>query len=191
MIEVRIEELINRAVAGDTEAFGGIYARYRTNVYRRIWSMVSNNAIAEDITSETFIRAFRAIGGFQADGGSIKAWLNTIAKNLVVEHYRSRHYKNLVMVDHVLDDSITDIGADEVVLNQLPSENIRGILRSRVREDWAEILIARYVEDLTVSETAEKLALRETQVIKNSHRARRVLENSLTPEELKRELERV
>ena len=82
-------DLVRAAQGGQREAFGQLYARYRPAVYRFVRGKVGDHALAEDLTSETFVRAWRGIGSVteqQADPG---AWLCTIARNLVLDHAKS------------------------------------------------------------------------------------------------------
>ncbi len=79
-------ELVERAQAGEAEAFGRLYDQYSDTVYRYIYYRVGGKATAEDLTSETFLRALRRISTFTWQGRDFGAWLVTIARNLVADH---------------------------------------------------------------------------------------------------------
>lgn len=85
--------LVERAQQGDTEAFGLIYDRYVDTVFRFIYFRVGNRPLAEDLTSETFLRALKRIGSFTWQGRDLGAWLVTIARNLVADHFKSGRYR--------------------------------------------------------------------------------------------------
>src|SRR6185436_8708591 len=76
-----ITDLVARVQAGDTSAFDGIYRRYYDPVFRFIWFRVTSRAVAEDLTSEVFLRALKRIGSFTWQGRDLGAWLITIARN--------------------------------------------------------------------------------------------------------------
>ena len=95
--------LVERAQAGDAEAFGLIYDRYVDTVFRFIYFRVGNRPLAEDLTSDTFLRALKRIGSFTWQGRDLGAWLVTIARNLVADHFKSGRYRLEVTTGDVLD----------------------------------------------------------------------------------------
>jgi RNA polymerase sigma-70 factor (ECF subfamily) len=88
-------ELVDRARAGDTRAFGLLVRRHQQRIHRLAMHLVRNRAEAEDVMQETFIRAYRALGGF--DGRSEPyTWLYRIAINLSLNVLRSRRSQRVV-----------------------------------------------------------------------------------------------
>lgn len=79
--------LISRAKEGDPQAFGQLYLRYREQVYRRCLFYVKSEELAEDLTQETFLKAWEAIPSYRPQKPIIM-WLNTIAKNTTINVYR-------------------------------------------------------------------------------------------------------
>src|SRR5262249_56811428 len=77
--------LVRLAQAGDGEAFGQLYDRYVDMVFRFVYLRVNDRALAEDFTSETFLRALRRIGTISYQGRDIGAWFITIARNIVLD----------------------------------------------------------------------------------------------------------
>src|SRR5204863_6999899 len=88
-----VKSLVARAQAGDAEAFGELYDRYVDLVYRYVYYRVGGQALAEDLTSEAFLRALRRITTFTWQGRDIGAWFITIARNLVAGHFKSGKYR--------------------------------------------------------------------------------------------------
>jgi len=82
-----VADLVRRAQDGDADAFGSLYDRYAEGIYRFCYHRTTSVALAEDLTSETFFRALRAISTFRWQGRDFGAWLTTIARNLVTDHY--------------------------------------------------------------------------------------------------------
>jgi RNA polymerase sigma-70 factor (ECF subfamily) len=82
-------ELVERAKR-EPEAFGELYRRHQLDVYRFAYSRLRNEADAEDVTSEVFMRALVAIGRYQDRGYAFTSWLLQIAANVVVDQHRAR-----------------------------------------------------------------------------------------------------
>lgn len=85
----REEAMIARAKS-DPDAFGELYDHYFPQIYRYVASRVRSQELAEDITSEVFFKALRAIGRYRSSGHPFSAWLYQIAVNSITDHYRSR-----------------------------------------------------------------------------------------------------
>ncbi len=85
-------QLINAYQTGDTEAFGLLYDRYVEKIYRFIYYKTFDTATAEDLTSSTFFKALNKIGTLDLARGNFSAWLYSIARNTVTDHYRSHHF---------------------------------------------------------------------------------------------------
>ena len=84
-----VADLVARSQAGEPEAFGLLYDRYVDLVYRYIYYRVGSPTLAEDLVSETFLRALRRIDSFTWQGRDFAAWLVTIARNLIADHFKS------------------------------------------------------------------------------------------------------
>lgn len=85
-IQVSEQELVERASNGDMDAFNQLVLEHQTLVYRYACSLMNDPAAAEDITQESFIKAFQNITSFR--GGSFRAWLMRIATNTLHDHAR-------------------------------------------------------------------------------------------------------
>jgi RNA polymerase sigma factor (sigma-70 family) len=81
-------DLLQRFAAGDLDAFESLFRQHQSSVYRWIVRTVRDPATAEDLTVETFWRAYRAHARFRPDG-NFEAWLRRIGTNAAVDHLRS------------------------------------------------------------------------------------------------------
>jgi len=90
---VDVWALVRQAQEGDAEAFGRLYDHFVTMVYRYVYHRVGDRATAEDVTSETFVRALRRIDSLSFQGRDVGAWLVTIARNIVLDHVKSSRYR--------------------------------------------------------------------------------------------------
>ena len=126
----RMMELVERAQAGEAEAFGRLYDQYSDTVYRYIYYRVGGKATAEDLTSETFLRALRRISTFTWQGRDFGAWLVTIARNLVADHFKSSRFRLEVTTGEMLDAN--EVGPQPGGLRPgVPLQ--RGVARSRTQ----------------------------------------------------------
>src|ERR1700712_3434226 len=85
--------LVRAAQAGDLDAFATLYDRYLPVVYRFICYRVKDRSLAEDFTSETFLRALRRFSELNYQGRDIGAWFITIARNIVLDHVKSARFR--------------------------------------------------------------------------------------------------
>jgi RNA polymerase sigma-70 factor (ECF subfamily) len=83
------DRLVERAKT-DADAFGELYDHYFGQIYRFVYSRLHDQEAAEDVTSEVFFKALRAIGRYRPSGHPFSAWLYQISVNAINDHYRSR-----------------------------------------------------------------------------------------------------
>ncbi|GAB3934068.1 hypothetical protein GCM10029976_042490 [Kribbella albertanoniae] len=127
---MRRAELVDRAQAGDVGAFGELYDEYSLTVYRYIYARVSSSALAEDLTSETFVRALRALDSFRWQGRDFGAWLVTIARNLITDHYKSGRVRLEVVTDEIETHDRQTEGPEVDVLAAATAEVLRDAVAS-------------------------------------------------------------
>lgn len=89
--------LIQRSQQGELDAFNYLVERYQGHVYNLAFRMLSDEGLAEDATQETFISAYRAIGGFR--GGSFRSWVLRIAANACRDLLRSAKARRSISLD--------------------------------------------------------------------------------------------
>jgi RNA polymerase sigma-70 factor, ECF subfamily len=160
--QTRIAALVTLAQQGDGEAFGQIYDRYVDSVYRYLYYRVGTAALAEDLTSETFVRALRRIDSFHWQGKDIGAWFVTIARNLVTDHFKSSRFKLEVSTGDILDAAHSGSvnqghlaqGTEDIVLDQLRSEELLAAVK-QLKTDQQECIVLRFLQGLSVAETAD------------------------------------
>jgi RNA polymerase sigma-70 factor (ECF subfamily) len=89
------KELVERAKR-DPAAFGELYDRHFLQIYRFVYSRVRDQTVAEDVTSEVFVKALRSIGRYQDTGRPFSAWLYQISVNAVNDRFRaSRTFEDI------------------------------------------------------------------------------------------------
>jgi RNA polymerase sigma-70 factor (ECF subfamily) len=156
----RLIALVELARGGDSEAFGQLYDHYQPQVYRFVCYRTRSQTLAEDLTSETFLRALRNMSGFRWQGKDFGAWLMTIARNLCTDHFKaSRTRLELTTDDMGAHDDLTE-GPENAVLAGLTNEALLDGLK-KLAEEQRDCLIMRFLQGLSIAETAETLGRSE------------------------------
>ncbi|OEU86190.1 RNA polymerase subunit sigma-24 [Streptomyces abyssalis] len=170
----RMMDLVERAQAGETDAFGRLYDQYSDTVYRYIYYRVGSKATAEDLTSETFLRALRRIGTFTWQGRDFGAWLVTIARNLVADHFKSSRFRLEVTTGEMLDANEVERSPEESVLESLSNAALLEAVR-RLNPQQQECVTLRFLQGLSVAETARAMGKNEGAIKTLQYRAVRTL----------------
>ncbi|MDD3301757.1 MAG: RNA polymerase sigma factor [Patescibacteria group bacterium] len=155
ILEENAAELASRAQTGDSQAFALIYDTFIKKIYDFVFYKTMHQQLAEDLTSQTFLKAWKNIAQFK--GGNFSAWLYTIARNIVVDHYRSQ--KEILAVE-----DFWDLKADDDVLGEveerLKIEKLQQGL-ARLKSSEREILMLRLWQGLPFKEIAVILGKNE------------------------------
>jgi RNA polymerase sigma-70 factor (ECF subfamily) len=180
--DVSVVTLVAAAQAGDPEAFGQLYDRYLDLVYRYVYYRVGSKALAEDLVSETFLRALRRIGTFEWQGRDFAAWLITIARNIIADHFKSGRFRLEVSTADMLDaDRATD-GPESEVLDGITNASLLEAVK-RLNGEQQECVVLRFLQGLSVLETAQAMGKTEGAIKALQYRAVRTLGRML-PKEL-------
>jgi RNA polymerase sigma-70 factor (ECF subfamily) len=146
--------LVRAAQEGDSEAFAALYTRHVESVYRYLRLQVRDPALAEDLTSETFLRALRGLGRVHRRDAPFSAWLFAIATNLVRDHHRwvTRHPRDERTTPDVPD---TAAGPEDLALAAAdPARAALSRCLPQLSADQRTCLYLRFIAGLTVAETA-------------------------------------
>jgi len=178
--------LIAEVLAGRTDAFHELIRPYERSVYLMALSMLRNEAEAEDVAQEAFIKAYRNLGRFRSEA-RFSTWLIAIALN---EARASLRKKKPGRTDSIDDEDGPVVPAQLTDWREIPSESLeRQELRSMIRRALAalplhyrEVFVLREIEDRNVKETAEVLGITAASVKMRLHRARMMLQKQLAPE---------
>lgn len=168
-------QLVKAAQEGDTEAFGVLYDKYVDMVFRYVLFRVGGDrAFAEDVTSETFLRALRSIGSVSYQGRDVGAWFVTIARNIVFDHVKSSRYRLEVTTAELQDNREETGGPEQEVMTEATNAELLRCV-SQLGEDQRECIRLRFIEGKSVSEVAELMDRNEGAVKALQHRAVRRL----------------
>lgn len=179
--------LVGLAQAGDREAFRIIMQRGNQRLFRTARGVVRDDAEAEDVLQEAYVRAFAAIGGFRGEAG-IMTWLTRIVLNEARDRLRRR--RPTVDLDQI--ERAQEAGGQVIPFPQAsgaPSpeadaarSQIRDLIERAV-DDLPDIFrivfIMRDIDDCSIEETAANLDIKPETVKTRLHRARRLLRQAL------------
>lgn len=169
-----LSKLILRAQRGEKEAFGEIYNLFIKRIFRFVYFSVRDHELAQDLTQNTFLRAWRSIGNFSLARGSFQAFLFTIARNLVIDWQRKKKEISLEKIgEHVLYEN-----PEEDVEREYEKRIVWQAI-SKLEERDKQIVVLRYFEELTFFEIAKILGKKEGAVRVRIHRVLKKLKNYL------------
>lgn len=174
-------DLVRAAQEGDRSAFASLYDRYVDIVFRYVLFRVGDRELAEDVTSETFLRALRRITSVTYQGRDVGAWFVTIARNLVLDHVKSSRFRLEVATAEIDDSQRVESGPEQQVLSRATTSALLECVR-QLGDDQRECIVLRFLQGLSVAETAAVMARNEGAVKALQHRAVRRLAQLLPPE---------
>lgn len=157
----RLIALVELARGGDTEAFGQLYDHYAPQVHRFLYYRTRSVTLAEDLTSETFFRALRSMNNFRWQGRDFGAWLMTIARNLATDHFKAgRTRLELTTEDMGLHDDAREESPETTVMASLTNEMLLAALADLPGEQ-RDCLVMRFLQSMSIAETAQALGRSE------------------------------
>ncbi len=181
-----LEEAMSRYAGGDTAAFADLYDKLAPALYRFLLRLSRNQALAEDLSHETFLRIHKAKELYRP-GAPVMPWAYTIAKRLYVDHVRLQH-------SHDLSLEITRTGerkSDPGIASDEPAADTKLAVARAVEE--VELVLQRLPENqaiafrlikqegMSMSEAAAVLGTTETAVKLRAHRAYQALREAIGP----------
>lgn len=173
--------IVARAREGEAQAFGVLYDHYQPQIYRFIFLKVSRREEAEDLTHQVFLSAWKNVRGYENLGHPFSSWLYQIARNQVIDHYRVR--KPEVDLEAIEAQQLATHENHEATLDgRLEIEKVRHAMKE-LSQEYQDVIIMRFVEELSVRETAEALGKSEGSVKVMQHRAIKELKKILGEKE--------
>src|SRR5512146_748021 len=145
------EQVIKQVKNGDAEAFGMLYDQYAEVIFRYVYSHLDSRLDAEDLTEEIFLRAWRALPKYDERGLPFSAFLFRIARNSLIDYYRQR---KIVSSIEDIELQSHEPGPEETVEVQIENRSLRETI-AKLREDYRNVLIFRFLSGLSPEETAE------------------------------------
>jgi RNA polymerase sigma-70 factor, ECF subfamily len=185
MSDAAIVELV---VNGDQDVFAVLVERYKDAVQNLAYRMLSNATEAEDVTQETFVRAYTQLGTYKPVH-KFSTWLLSIASHLAIDQLRRRRFLALPLEDVPFLEWLPDVGVgpEQSALQGEQQDEIQEYLQL-LPSKYRAVIVLRYWYDFSYEEIAQALKLTPALVKARLHRARELLarymqKNSLNKEE--------
>ncbi len=155
-VDPQVVDLVSRAQAGDSEAFAQLYDRYVDQTFGYVYRRVGHRQTAEDLTGDVFLRAYRRLSTFEWQGVDLGAWIMTIARNRVHDHFKSAKFRLERSTDTV-GDSAHDNASDDPERVAVARDMARSLGQAleRLKDEHREVIELRFVHSMSVAETAE------------------------------------
>jgi RNA polymerase sigma-70 factor (ECF subfamily) len=129
---------------------------------------------AEDVVQETLLRAWRRLPALERADGSVRSWLFTVARNIVIDEWRSQRSHREVAVPDVPDDGGAGDGTDELLMSWMVAEAL-----TRLSAEHRAVLRECYYRGVSVAEASRRLGVPEGTVKSRTHYALRALRLAL------------
>jgi RNA polymerase sigma-70 factor (ECF subfamily) len=173
------KRLLDLAAHGNKNAFGLLYERYLDEIYRFVYISVRDRWEAEDITENAFIKSWEQLPIIYTKDSQInnyRAWLYRIARNLVIDFFRSK--KPVVLEDLPSDETSPEkIYAENTLSDQL----MKAIMQ--LEPNYRQIIVLRFINQISHKEAAQIMQLGYNNVRVIQHRALKRLRAILSEEE--------
>lgn len=180
-------ELVRRAQARDADAFRIIMQRHNQRLYRIARGVVRNDAEAEDIVQEAYVRAFTHLGSFRGEA-SLSTWLSRIVINEALGRLRTRRRRERAVMPfrqpaaeaHIIPFPLNSASDDpERTMAQRQILQLVEKATDNLPDIYRAVFVARVIEGLSMEETAELLGIRPETVKTRLHRARVLVRRQL------------
>lgn len=166
---------VKRAVNGDKDAFGVLYKIFLNKIYRFTYYLIGDEFSAEDITQNTFLKAWNGMPRFSPDRGTFQSYLYTIARNLVIDNQRKKKIYSLEDMGDVIESKENqehDFWRDEAM------QKVHEALDD-LEEDDRQIIILRFFEEMHFDEISEVIGKESGAIRVRVHRLMGVLKQKL------------
>ena len=177
--------IINQILSGDTSAFTTLQKKYKKIIVALIRKMIRNEDDVEDLTQETFIKAYNALKSFQF-GYAFSAWLYRIASNTCIDFLRKKRFPT-ISLNQPISDSDDELFFEVEDNTYVPDVNLMNLERKKILdkainelpENYREIIQLRHEEEMDYNEISKKLDIPLGTVKAHLFRARKILLQSL------------
>jgi len=178
-----LQQLMERAKAGDDQAFALLYENFYTPIFRFVFHKLSDREAAEDLTQTVFMKAWRARAKFNSTGPSPIAYFYTIARNLITDTYRKRD-RQAVTIDSDKDEDFWDRIPDnerDPMAQTIEKESAAGVIAilQALKPDHREVIEMKFLKDLSNAEIAIRTGKTEANIRQIQVRALRKLKENM------------
>lgn len=150
------QNLVQRCLQGDTQAFGTLYDRHAPRVHRLLARLTGNTTQAEDLTQETFITAYRTLGAWRRQG-AFSSWLGGISVRLYRKSQRHPHWLETELPD---ENDLPGLESDplDILTRQEAGQRLDTAI-GELPDAYREVFVLLWVEEMKQREVATLLEL--------------------------------
>jgi RNA polymerase sigma-70 factor (ECF subfamily) len=157
--EAAVRSLVKKAKGGrDPDAFGQLYDQYVDQIFRYIYYKVGNITESQDLTGQTFLKAFENIESYELRDVAFSSWLYRIAHNLVVDYFRRESKRGSVSIDEQPPAPSDQGNPVEVVMADLEGERLYGAMQ-KLTHNQREVLVLKFIDNLSNNQVAEIMGM--------------------------------
>jgi len=155
----KIDKLVDKAQQGDQQAFAQIYKIFADPIYRFALIKLSDRDKAEDVVAETFRRLWRYLDRYRAK--NFRSYIFTIARNIIIDIYKQESKENLARIE---DCSWLEDDSEGIEVTLIKEERKQTLYKAvrKLPENYKQVITLRFIEELSIKETA--VILKRTQV---------------------------
>lgn len=146
-------QLVEQAKSGNAEAFAQLYDASMTRVYRYVFFRVSDQQTAEDLTSQVFLKAWEKLESYHPKGPFL-SWLYAIARNTVIDHYRTQ--KQTVSLEDAGPLVADHDGLEDVMEFHFEMKSVQAAMQ-QLTDEQQEVLILRFIAEFDTAEIARRM----------------------------------
>ncbi len=151
------QRLVNLAKSGNGEAFAELYEAYFDRVYRFIFFRVTDEQIAEDLASQVFLKAWENLHRYHPKGPFL-AWLYAIARNTVIDNYRTR--KPTVSLDEAAPVPSQEEKLDDRLQLEFDVKSLQAAMQ-RLTQEQQEVITLKFIADYDTAQIAKQMGKSE------------------------------
>lgn len=183
IVEENDSDLVQRTLCGDWSAYDQLVKRYQRQIYNFAYRMMGNAEDAQDVSQETFLRAFQALSTFRKDA-SFLTWLFKIASNLCIDQLRARKSKGTISLDNELEEGrepaadARSSDPEDVVIRGAVQDIVQHAINT-LPARYRAVVVLRHLQGMSVEEIAKALELPPGTVKTHLFRAREMLRDRL------------
>lgn len=174
-------ESIQRARQGDPKAIGDLYQAHHLSVFRYLYYRCGDQQVAEDLTSEVFIRMIRSLPGYEPQDVPFLAWLFRVAHNVSIDHYRKASSTTQLPLEETLNSGSDELikTVDRRLNNQWLSQALE-----HLNDDQRDVIFLRFIAGMPIAEVAQTLSKSEDAIKGLQRRGLTALRQTLTEWEI-------
>lgn len=172
------ERLLERARTYEQGALEELYDAYAPLVFAYLYRRLQNRQLAEDLTSEVFLRLLQAFGARQPWQTSVRGWLYRVAHNLVVDYYRRQPPQPVLALEG--DPPDADHDPREAVSQRISRQQLHSAL-AQLTPEQQHVVVLRFGQQLSAKEVAEATGKSVSAVEALQHRALAALRRIMEP----------